>query len=204
MYIILNKVLTGIVVWQMSDVILIHYLLHCCLADEWCYPYTLFTALLFGRWVMLSLYTVYCIVVWQMSDVILIHYLLHCCLADEWCYPYTLFTSSLIHTIGYEGRLYILYTVIFVLSFLAHYIHSHTYVIFQNSPRCTSQYHTWRKNTVCSLFCASLHTHGNDVVSLFRANAENVSLPGDLFEIQMDLVSLEICHLHSHFACGIL
>jgi len=50
MDIILNKVLTGIVVWQMSDVILIHYysivvwqmsdvilihyLQHCCLADE--------------------------------------------------------------------------------------------------------------------------------------------------------------------------
>ena len=58
------------------------------------------------------------------------------------------------------------------------FTHSLAYAIFQNSPRCTNQHHTLRKNTVCCLFCSSLHTHGNDVVSLLRANAGNVSLPG--------------------------
>ena len=103
------------------------------------------------------------------------------------------------------GRLYILYTVIFVLSLVVHVIHSHihAYAIFQNSPQCTNQHHTSCKNTVCSLFCSSLHTHGNDV-SLLRANAGNASLPVDLFGIQMDSVSLKIHHLQSHFVHGIL
>ena len=48
----------------------------------------------------------------------------------KWYFPYTLFTDSLIHKTGYErngffGRLYILYTVIFVLSLVAHATHSH-------------------------------------------------------------------------------
>jgi len=84
------------------------------------------------------------------------------------------------------------------------FTHSLVYAIFENSPRCTNQHHTLHKNTVCSLFCFSLHTHGNDVVSLLRTNAGNVLLPGELFGIQMDSVSLELPHLKSHFAHGIL
>ena len=141
MHIILNKVLTSIVVWQMSDVILIHYL-------------------------QIHLFT-------QQAT-------------KEWFF----------------GRLYILATVIFVLNLGAHATHSH---IHTRMPSFKTVHDAQTNITlgakiVCSLFCSSLHTHGNDVVSLLRANAGNVSLPGDLFGIQMDSVSLQICHLQSHFA----
>ena len=130
------------------------------------------------------------IFVWQMSDVILIHYLqIH------------LFTKQATKE-WFFGRLYIFihcYLCVELGSSRYSFTHSQAYAIFQNGPRCTNRHHTQRKNTVCSLFCSSQHTHGNDV-SLLRANAGNVSLPGDLFGIQMDLVSLQIRHLQSHFA----
>ena len=75
------------------------------------------------------------------------------------------------------------------------FTHSLTYAI---CPRCTNQRHTSHKNTVCSLFCSSLYTH-DDVAFLLRANAGNVSLPGNLFRIQMDSVSLDICHVQVTF-----
>ena len=130
--------------------------------------------MLFGRWVMLSLYTIYSIVVWQISDVILISHLQHYCLADEWCYPYTLLTHSIIHIISYEGMVFrkavhLIHCYLFVELGSSHYsfTHSHAYAVFQNSPRCTNQLHICSRNTGCSLFCSSLHTHSNDVVSLW-------------------------------------
>ena len=129
--------------------------------------------MLFGRWVMLSLYTLY-----------------------KFTYLHNRLRRKALHLIHS-------YLCVELVSSRYSLTHSHAYAIFQNSPQCTNQHHTWCKNTMCNLFCSSLPTHGNDVVSLLRANAENVSLPGDLFEIHMHSVSLEIRHLHTHFACGI-
>jgi hypothetical protein len=39
------------------------------------------------------------------------------------------------------------------------FTHSLSYAIIQNSPRCTNQHHTSRKNTACSLFCSLSYTH---------------------------------------------
>jgi len=118
---------------------------------------------------------------------------------------YTLYKFTYLHNRLRRKALHLIrcYLCVELVSSRYSFTHSHAYAIFQSSPQCTNQYHVWRKNTMCNLFCSSLHTHSNDVVSLLRANAENVSLPGDLFEIQMHLVSLEIRHLHSHFASGI-
>jgi len=79
------------------------------------------------------------------------------------------------------GRLYILYTVIFELTLLAHVTHSHIHVCMPSfkTDHDAQTNTTLRAKTVYSLFCSSLYTHSNDVVFLLRANAGNVSLPGD-------------------------
>ena len=99
-----------------------------------------------------------------------------------------------IYRIGYEGMVF--------LRAVHSFTHSLAYAIFQNSPQCTNQHYTLCKNTVCSLFCSLYYTHGNNIVSLLRASAGNVSLPGNLFGIQMDSVSLELPHLKSRFLMG--
>jgi hypothetical protein len=129
-----------------------------------------------------------------MGDVILVHYLqIH------------LFTEYVSYEgMGFWQAVHLIYCYLWVDLGSSRYsfTHSLAYAIFQNSLRCTNQHHTSHKNTMCSLFCSSLHTHGNDVAFPLRANAGNVSLPGDLFGIQMDSVSLEIRHLQSHFFMG--
>jgi len=100
MHIALNKVLTGIVVQQMSDVILIHYL----------------QIRLFTEWV-----------------------------TKEW----------------FVGRLYILYTVIFELTLVAHVTHSHIHskqsTMHKPTPHFAQKYsvlpllffiiHTWQRQS---------------------------------------------------------
>jgi hypothetical protein len=112
-----------------------------------------------------------CNVVRQMSDVI--HYL-----------EIRLFTEYVSYEgMGFWQAVHLIHCYLWVDLGSSRYsfTHSLAYAIFQNSSRCTNQHHTSHKNTMCSLFCSSLDTHGYDVTFLLRVNAGNVSLPADLF-----------------------
>jgi len=135
--------------------------------------------LLFGRWVILFLYTIYKLTYLQNR-------------LQRNCFSF--------------GRLYILQCYLWVYLGSSHNSLTHTFThVCHLSKQSTMHKRTSHshKNTLCSHFSSSVYTHGNDVF-LLRASAGNVSLPGDLFGIQTDSASLEIRHLQSHFAYGIL